>query len=188
MAARMLQFMAKPVSSSGDASQPGLSGAERDAWAELAVAAGREALIAQRGELDNMRTRAVSFAALTVTGSAFLVGTGLNQASRDVTFYVLAILGTTAFVALAVLLVLMVSPWLKFRFLLQPDELMSWMDGKAPAASTTIALRGLARTRLPEMIEANERSLKIIRALYRGVLAVGVATVAIWILIVWIFA
>lgn len=184
----MLLFMARSAGTPSDASRPSLPDAERDAWAEVAVAAGRESLIAQRSELDNMRTRAVSFAALTVTGSAFLVGTGLNDGVRDVMFFVLAILGTAAFVALAVLLVLMVSPWLKFKFLLQPDELMSWMDGETPAASTAIALRGLAKKRIPEMIRANERSLKTIRALYRWVLGVGVATVGVWILIVWIYA
>ena len=180
--------MVRRAKTPDDAARSGIPGSDRDAWAELAVAAGREALVAQRSELDNMRTRAVSFAALTVTGSAFLVGTGLSDGVRNSGFIALAILGTGAGLALAILLVLMVSPWLKFRFILQPDELMSWMDGEAGAASKSIALRGLAKKRIPEMIKANETSLTTVRALYRSVLGVGVATVGVWILIVWIYA
>ena len=47
-------------------------------WLALAVGVGRARLVAQREELTGIRTRAVTFGALTVTASAFVVSTGLG--------------------------------------------------------------------------------------------------------------
>ena len=105
-----------------------------------------------------MRTRAVAFGALTVTASAFLVGTGLANAQRGEWFYVLAVVGTLGFVLLAGLLVAMVSPRYKFRFTLGPKALVAWMGGSTPAPSKRVAMRTLATKTLPGMMRDNERS------------------------------
>ena len=160
---------------------------DRADWLDLAVDAGRASLLAQREELSGMRTRAVAFGALTVTASAFLVGTGLANAQRSFWFYVLAVVGTLGFVLLAGLLVAMVSPRYQFRFTLDPKALVAWMDGSTPAPSKRVAMRTLATKTLPDMMLDNERSLSRVRSLYRQVLGTAVVTLAVWILIVWVF-
>lgn len=161
---------------------------ERKEWYSFALAQGVRALDAQRDELSGIRNRAVSFTALTITAAAFLVGTSLGHLDRNVWFYVLVLFGTVAFAGVAILLVLVVSPGVPFKFILEPDVLIDWTDGDNPAPSEGIAQRKLAKDTLPKMMDDNEQSLKHIRRHYRWLLAVGVTTIAIWIAVVWIFA
>lgn len=157
---------------------------------EYVVAAGERSLSAQREELSGMRTRAVAFAALTITGSAFLVGSGLSIpiGSRDALFYVLAIGGTVMFGAMAVALVLVAVPGKPFKFVLLPDELAKWIDGEQPVPSRTIMMRKLATKTMPDMMQVNESSLKWTRGWYITLLIVGVLSVASWTAIAWVYA
>lgn len=159
-----------------------------DIWVDLAVAEGRRALDQQREELNSMRTRAVAFSALTVSASAFLVGSGLKDATRNGWFFCLAGFGTAAFIAVAVLLVLMVVPRIKFRFFIQPDLLFAWTEGEQRAPSKAIAMRALAKTLIPDMIRDNDIALGKVRRLYRLLLIAGIVSIAFWVMIVWIFA
>lgn len=161
---------------------------ERKDWYAFALAQGIRALDAQRDELSGIRTRAVSFTALTITASAFLVGTSLGHLERVFWFYFLAALGTLAFAGVAILLVRTVGPRTPFRFILEPDVLIDWTEGERRAPSIEIARRTLTKTTVPKMLEDNETSLKRIRRYYRSLLAVGVSTIGIWVAVVWIFA
>lgn len=161
---------------------------DREDWVELAVDSGKASLVAQRDELSGMRTRAVAFGALTVSASAFLVGTGLGQADRSNWFFLVAGIGTLLFAVLAALLIAMVSPAFKFRFILDPRALIAWMEGDAPAPSRKVAMRKLAAETIPGMIDDNEKSLEVVRRLYRGVLVAAVATLGVWVALVWVFA
>ncbi|MPV51443.1 hypothetical protein GCG21_15790 [Pseudactinotalea sp. HY160] len=161
---------------------------DRSEWVDLAVQVGLDSLAAQREELGGMRTRAVAFAALSVTAAAFLAGSGLAGASRTMWFYVLSGLGTLGFVLVAILLILTLSPLFNFRFILDPAVLMRWMEGDSPAPSKRIAMRMLAKDTIPGMLNSNEASLSRIRTLYRAELAAAVITLGLWLAVVWLFA
>ena len=154
---------------------------DKRAWIELTYQAGMANVKAQSDELSGMRQRSITYSAFIISASGFLVGTGLNKMSQDPTFAVLAIGGTLGFAALAVSLILLVAPFLRFQFVLDPDALMRWMEGDQRAPSRTIALRGLTEATLPKMIRKNRASLKVARRLYRTVLITGAVTVGCWI-------
>ena len=158
---------------------------ERESMYELAVDAGKRSLDAQRDELNGMRTRAVAFSAIILTGTAFLVGAGLTSASRTAGFYILAIIGTALFGIMLALVLLMVLPALKFQFILLPGVLMDWIEGSAPAPSKAVMMRQLAKETMPAMLERNERSLSIVRRWYRFLLIVGFLTIGVWIYFTW---
>jgi hypothetical protein len=160
---------------------------DRRAWLDFARDVGLENIKAQREELSGMRQRAIMFVAFTVTASGFLVGTGLSAAQRPDAFYWLAGLGTLLFVMLGVVLVLLVAPFMKFQFSLEPDALVRWMEGEHPAPSRQIASRQLATQTIPRQIKENREQLRVARNLYRGVLTSALATLGCWVLVVWLF-
>ncbi|MDQ1111403.1 hypothetical protein QE418_000851 [Microbacterium testaceum] len=160
---------------------------DRAEWIELAVESGRASLLAQRDELSGMRTRAVAFGALTITASAFLVGTGLANAQRNAVFYIIAALGTLAFASMAFFLWRMVAPKHEFKFILDPKALVDWVEGAQPAPSLRVAMRKLAVDTIPGMLNQNEASLNKIRGAYLKLLFSSIATLAIWVALVWIF-
>jgi hypothetical protein len=163
--------------------------AEREAMFELALEAGNRTLDAQRDELSGIRTRVGAYAAIVLSATAFLVGTGLgSKANRNESFYATAISGTVFMAIMLVLVLLATLPLLTFKFILLPDVLVNWIEGETPVPSRAIMVKTLAGTTLPEMIATNERSLKIIRWFYRGLLASGFITVGIWVYFTWAVA
>lgn len=163
------------------------SSEERYEWVKLAYDAGIDGLKAQREELGSIRTRALAFSSLTITATAFLVGTGLKDAARSPEFYAWAIAGSVGFVAVAVCLILTLLPAIKFRFILESEQIIAWIEGDKPAASRTVALRYAAKDEIPDMRRTNERSLKHVRRFYRGTLFSAAITLAIWVTVVWMF-
>jgi len=176
------------LTGTGSVSKKEWSTEDRSAWVQLAYEAGLESVKAQREELSGIRTRALTFTAFVATGTAFLVGRGLGPGvARDGGFVTLSVIGTVCFVALAALLVVTVAPLFKFRFILEPRLLMDWLEGDQRAPSRTVALRGLVKTTLPAMLATNEKSLQVIRWLYRALLALALLTLTIWVAVVLVY-
>lgn len=161
---------------------------DRTAWIELAYAAGIETLKAQREELSGMRQRAITYTSFVIAASGFLVGTGLSSSTRSDQFIPLAITGTSLFAVLALALILLVAPILHYEFSLDSEKLLRWMDGDHTAPSRQIALRTLARKKLPQMREFNLARLKVARFAFGLVLVSGAAALGCWIWAVWAVA
>lgn len=161
---------------------------DRKAWVELAYTAGIETLKAQREELSGMRQRAITYTSFVIAASGFLVGTGLNRSTGSEQFLPLAIAGTALFGVLAVALILLVAPILRYKFSLDSETLLRWMDGDHTAPSRQIALRTLAQKKLPEMRKHNLSRLKVARFAFGLVLTSGAAALGCWIWAVWAMA
>lgn len=155
----------------------------------IAFDAGIRALEDQRDELNGIRTRSVGFAAIMTTGTAFLVGSGLNgvpDSQRDSLFFLNAISGTVLFVAMLGLLSWVLIPTHGFRLILDPGVLVSrWIDAEVPGPSESQMLQALAEKTLPSMIQTNEVALSRIRYAYIGAVMCGSSGLIVWITLVW---
>ena len=153
---------------------------------ELAYTQGLRALDDQLDELSGARSRASQFMALTITATAFLVGSGLNSSTnRDWIFYTLAIAGTVASVAALVAMITLMQPR-NFHFRMKPKTLVErWIERDVPAPpSKADLLRGLS-LRIQDMIDSNETLLGTIRSRYWAVVVIGSASLLLWVTLVW---
>lgn len=154
----------------------------------VAYEAAQRHIDAQKEELSGMRTRAVAFSAFVLTGTSFLVGTSLQRADSTPDLIAWAILATSAFVLMLLALLAMVLPLVRFKFVLDPAVLWTWIDGETPAPSKEILLRHLAGKVMPSMIQFNGRALTAIRVLFGVVLGAGAIGLLGWLVITFAFA
>lgn len=164
------------------------SSSTRRAWLDFSVQSGVAAVNAQREELSGIRNRSLTFTAFIVAACGLLVGVGLNQRDRPPAFFIVAVIGTALFAALAVLLILIVVPLFKFKFILEPDMLLRWQSGDSPAPSYDEARQALIIHTLAPMLDHNKKQLTTVRRLYLALLVTAFCTLGVWVGLVWVFA
>lgn len=152
------------------------------------IEAGLDYVKQQRDELWGIRTRALTFVAFVAAASAFLAGAGLKDATRNFWFFVVAGIGTAAFLVLAWYVIRIVVPKDTFATVIEPNTILDWMVGDDPRPTLEAAQLWLVQRTLPDMIEQNEKKLAIVRTRYKRLLLTGTGTVVIWIILVWVFA
>jgi hypothetical protein len=183
----------------GDASPPqggrGLPSAKRDIaqHADLYKVAYQEAQRAlddQQGELRSMRDRSVQFTAFIGAATAFLVGTGLHPAHRDVPFYILAGTASALTVALILLLLLLLTPSKRryWYYRLSAKKLIKdSIETEVPPPTEAHFIRALA-LRYDGMRVENEKLLGALRRYYRWLIVVGIVQITVWATLVWVKA
>ncbi|MCA1982973.1 hypothetical protein [Nocardioides nematodiphilus] len=147
----------------------------------------------QLAELDHVRSRAMQFLAFIGTGTAFLVGTGLNDSQRDGWFYALATVGSamsvvTLLLVGAILLGVVVhekkpQEW-RWAVRLSAQDLIRWIEPQIHAPDEVDYLKEVALLN-DERAEANEVGLGRLRHVYLALLTSGFVQLLIWAALVW---
>jgi hypothetical protein len=158
------------------------------AWEE-----GRRRVDDQLAELEGIRTRSLQYLALTLTATAFLVGSSIRTAERDLLFYSLAGAATAcAFFALCLGLVVLLGRWwflgtrrLTWKFRMSGQALVDWAEHEVPSPpSEAVFTRALAKE-YDKMFEHNANGLRIVRNLYAVAVALAFVSVLTWVALVW---
>jgi len=171
-------------------SEPEVAKRGSDTRADLyrvAYQEGQRALNDQQDELKGMRDRAVGFTAFVGSATAFLVGTGLHSAHRDVTFYALAGVASALSAVFILLLLALLRPWRKkkWHYRIEPKKLITgWIETEVPPPSEADFFRALAET-YDDMQSHNEDLLGVLRRWYRWLIVVGAAQVTVWAALAW---
>lgn len=169
--------------------EPRWSSRDRSAWLDLSIETGFNRLRDQQHELIRMRTQSVLFVTFLATAIALLVSSGLeSKAERGGNFFLLAGIGTGLFGVVAILLILVVAPIVKYDFNLDPVKLLRWSDGQNPSPDLASAKYALATQTLPGMVAHNAKNLAVMRWFYGGLLVAGMGSLGIWTWLVWAFA
>lgn len=159
---------------------------EREAWAELALRLAFDKVEAQRNEVVRIRSQALLFVTFLGASLAFLIGAVINpQVQRTSLFYTLTIIGTVLLAVLALILVAVVVPILRFHFSLNAKTLLGWRRGANPVANYLEAVESLVTTTLPNDIGQNRKMLVLLRWMYAGLLVVGMSCLSVWIWVLW---
>jgi hypothetical protein len=155
---------------------------------KVAYQEAQRALDDQQGELRSMRDRSVQFTAFIGAATAFLVGTGLHPAYRDVLFYILASVASALSVALILLLLALLTPSnrrLWYYRLSAKSLIAGYIETEVPPPTEAHFLRALAE-RYDGMRVENEKLLSAVRAYYRWLIVVGIAQITVWAALVWV--
>lgn len=162
--------------------------AGREDMYKLAYAESQRTLDDQTKELDSMRDRAVQFAAFVGAATAFLVGTGLLAAHKDIPFYILAGAASTVSAIWILLLFLLLNPSRRklWGYRMSSTVLIEkWIESDVPEPTEANFLRQLTRA-YERKRESNEAVLSSLRRLYRWFIVAGSAQVTIWAAVVWL--
>jgi hypothetical protein len=179
--------------------EKGVAGSQQQAFQQpagdaalyrIAYEQGLRTLEDQRDELNGARNRAGQVMALVASATAFLVGTGMAEAKRDLVFYCLAVLGTIGTAVAFIGLWNVLSPQRKFNLAMDPQTLVDkWIDRQVPGRpSEAELLRALAEV-LQGMIDANEEHLAGrwgVRNGYLVVVTAGVLGLVAWGALIWL--
>lgn len=166
--------------------EAGWTGQDRREWSNLALHISMAKIESQRNEVIRIRTQSLLFVTFMGAALAFLVGTVINpQIDRTPMFYVLASIGTALLGLLAIILVLIIAPFVKFNFSVNAKTLLGWMGGPDPAADYLEAVKSLVDSTLPKDAMHNRSRLVMLRWLFAALLITGLLALAMWIWALW---
>ena len=163
-------------------------GAARAEQYRIAYQEGQRTLDDEQDELKGMRDRAVAFTAFVGAATAFLVGTGLQQANKDSLFYALASAASLlSVISIALVLVLLMPSKKKlWHYRLSSKRLIEdWIECDVPPPDEASLIRAMAIL-YDGMHKSNEALLASVRRYYRWLIAVGAAQVTMWAVLVWV--
>jgi hypothetical protein len=142
----------------------------------------------QQDELKGMRDRGVQFTAFVGAATAFLVGAGLQAATKGPLFYSMASAATVLSAALIILLLILLTPSKRnlWHYRLSAESLIKgWIEAEVPPPDEALFMRAVA-IKYDDMHRKNEVLLRSLRRSYRWLIAVGAAQVTVWAALVWI--
>lgn len=156
---------------------------------DIAYAEAQAGLESQNEEVNNMRTRAVSFLAFVASATAFLAGVGVHvdAAQKHGGFYWLAGSATAASLATLCLVGWLLSPWTTklYRHIDTTLLLEKIIERDVPPPSKGEMLRELA-LRLNTWQNSNLSAITRVRLLYQLVVLVGGLQLILWVGLVWL--
>ena len=119
----------------------------------------------------------LQFTAFVGAATAFLVGTGLQHSTRDVTFYTLASLASLLSAVLIVLILKLLMPSEKnlWHYRMKPKILVEgWIEREVPFTDEAALLREVA-LEYDKMYGNNEILINATRRAYKWLIVVGAA-------------
>lgn len=155
-------------------------------WAEMALRISFAKVEAQRNEVVRIRSQAMFFVTFLGTAIAFLVGAVMTpDVQRTPLFYSLATTGTALLGLLAVFLLAILIPWVKFHFSQNAEKLLGWTGGPQPTEDYLDAINALVTKALPRDLQRNRKGLIKLRWFFGGLIVSGVFSLTTWIWILW---